>query len=170
MTLNMIYVIENTFWLKKYNPWMMRLQRFMGIRSLATQIQSSFNKSYIATSCSCGCKSLYNYSTLSLSFMSTKMKAFRSYLKIFIWQRSLTIEIPEMPCTGEIMSLSPRKLETVWPFLECIITKSFDNVNFVGSNFKFAMLIKSHRSWFILFQWQSFFNQVVKGGRIFWGG
>ena len=31
-----------------------------------------------------------------------------------------------MPCTGEVVSLSPRKLETVCTFLECIIAKSFD--------------------------------------------
>ena len=54
-------------------------------------------------------------------FTFSKMTAFVSYLMIFIWQRSLTIEIPEMPCTGEIMGLYPRKLETVRPFLECII-------------------------------------------------
>ena len=41
----MMYLIENTFSLKKYKPRVMRLQGFMGIRSLAKQIQSSFNKS-----------------------------------------------------------------------------------------------------------------------------
>ena len=31
-----------------------------------------------------------------------------------------------MPCTGEVVSLSSPKLETVCTFLECIIAKSFD--------------------------------------------
>ena len=43
--MSMMYLIENTFSLKTYKPRVMRLQGFMDIRSLAKQIQSSFNKS-----------------------------------------------------------------------------------------------------------------------------
>ena len=41
----MMNLIENTFSLKNCKPSMMRLQGFMGLRSLAKQIQSSFNMS-----------------------------------------------------------------------------------------------------------------------------
>ena len=75
-------------------------------------------------------------------------KAFRSYLYIIfkcalvIWLRSLTVEISDVPCTNEVVSLLPGKLETVRPFLECIVAKSFENVNLSGKNFKFEILIK----------------------------
>ena len=60
-----------------------------------------------------------------------------------IWLRSITVKISDMPCTGEVVGLSARKLETVWPFfLKCILMKSISNVNFSGKSFKFAMLMK----------------------------
>ena len=41
-----------------------------------------------------------------------------------------------------------------------LFLQSFENVNFSGKNFKFAVLIKCyHRSWFILFKRQRFYNQ-----------
>ena len=48
-----------------------------------------------------------------------------------IWLGSLTAEISDVPCTGEVVSLSPRKLETIWTFVECIVMKSFDNYTFL---------------------------------------
>ena len=69
-------------------------------------------------------------------FMSSK-EAFRSY-NIMIFKCK---DISDVPCTGEVVGLSARKLGTIWPFLKCIVVKSFDNVNFSGKNFKFAMLI-----------------------------
>lgn len=42
--------------------------------------------------------------------------------------RSSTVKFCDVPCTGEVVSLSPRKRETVWPSLECIVAESFDNV------------------------------------------
>ena len=50
-----------------------------------------------------------------------------------IWLRSLTVEISDVPCTGEVVSLLPRKLETInfWTFLEYIVVKSFDNYTFL---------------------------------------
>ena len=78
-----------------------------------------------------------------LSFLSST-NAFRSYLIIFkcalaMWLRSLTAEISYVSCTGEVVS---QILETVLCFLECIVAKSFVNVNIFEKNFKFAMLIK----------------------------
>ena len=82
------------------------------------------------------------------------------------WWYSYT-EISDVPCTGEVVSLSPRKLETVCTFLECIIAKSFDNSTFLEKTLKFAKLhvhvssthksIRSHSSWFRLFKQQCFF-------------
>ena len=62
----------------------------MGIRSLAKQIQSSFDKS------------------LHCHEMPSK-NAFRSYIMIFkcalgIWLRSLTLEISYVSSTGEVVS------------------------------------------------------------------
>ena len=48
-----------------------------------------------------------------------------------IWLRSLTVEISDVPCTGEVVSLPLRKLETIWTFLEYIVMKSFDNYTFL---------------------------------------
>ena len=48
-----------------------------------------------------------------------------------IWLRSLTVEISDVPRTGEVVSLPPRKLETIWTFLEYIVVKSFDNYTFL---------------------------------------
>ena len=55
-----------------------------------------------------------------------------------MWLRSLTVEISYVSCTGEVVS---QILETVLRFLECIVAKSFVNVNIFEKNFKFAMLI-----------------------------
>ena len=53
-----------------------------------------------------------------------------------------SVKIPDLPCTGEVVGLSARKLGTIRPFLEYIVVKSIDNVNFSGKNCKFAMLIR----------------------------
>ena len=124
----------------------MRLQGFMGIRSLAKQIQSSFDKS------------LHCYEMLTRMqiprvllfkaccclFLSSK-NAFRSYLMIFkcalaIWLRSLTVEISYVSSTGEVVSRKYWK--PFYVFLECIVAKSFVDVNIFEKNFEFAMLIK----------------------------
>ena len=63
------------------------------------------------------------YSTLFKAcrclFMSSK-KAFKSYMifkcVLAIWLHSLTVEISDVPFSGEVVSLSPRKLETIWTF------------------------------------------------------
>ena len=94
-------------------------------------------------------RKLSDESTLPLSFICLSRKRLgRSYLTLIfkcalaIWLRSLTIEISDVPCTGETVSLSPRKLEIVsWRFLEYIVAESLGNVNFSGKNFKFAMVI-----------------------------
>ena len=95
-------------------------------------------------------RKLSDESTLPLSFICLSRKRLgRSYLTLIfkcalaIWLRSLTIEISDVPCTGETVNLSPRKLEIVsWRFLEYIVAESLDNVNFFGKNFKFVMVIK----------------------------
>ena len=48
-----------------------------------------------------------------------------------MWLGSLTVEISDVPCTGEVVRLPPRKLETIWTFLEYIVVKSFDNYTFL---------------------------------------
>ena len=132
---------------KKYKPWTMRFQGFMGIRSSAKQIQSSFDKSL-------HCHEMLVQMQITrvlcwrhtgVFFLSSK-KAFRSYLMIFkcalaIWLHSLTVEISYMSSTGEVVSFAT-KTETIWRFLKCIVAKSFHNVDISEKSFKFAMLIK----------------------------
>ena len=48
-----------------------------------------------------------------------------------MWLGSLTVVISDVPSTGEVVSLLPRKLETIWTFLEYIVVKSFDNYTFL---------------------------------------
>ena len=55
---------------------------------------------------------------------------------------SSTVKIYDVPCTGEIVSLSPRKRETVLPPLECIVAESFDNVCVKPELFKVKKKIK----------------------------
>ena len=76
---------------------MMRLQGFMGLRSLAKQIQSSFNKS--SGTLSRAARVHANTQSTSFKacrclFISFKMKAFRSYLMIFISLRSFNYRDP----------------------------------------------------------------------------
>ena len=59
-----------------------------------------------------------------------------------IWLRSLTADISYVSSTGEVVSLSQWKLETVFYLLDCIVEKSFSNVKISEKNFKFVMLIK----------------------------
>ena len=98
------------------------------ICSLAKQILSS--QVYIVMSFSCGCNPWSAlFKAYNCVFMQSAKKALRSYLmfsSVCYWY-SYTVEISDVPCTGEVVSLSPRKLETVCTFLECIIAKSFDN-------------------------------------------
>ena len=67
---------------------------------------------------------------MPLSFYVFQGIAFRSYLMIFKCK-----DISDVSCTGDVVGLSARKLGTIWPFLKCIVVKSFDNVNFSGKNF-----------------------------------
>ena len=59
-----------------------------------------------------------------------------------IWLRSLTVEISCVSSTGEVVSRKYWKPFYVVRFLECIVAKSFVNVNISEKNLKFAMLIK----------------------------
>ena len=96
---------------KNYKPWTMRFQGFMGIRSLAKQIQSSFDKSL---HCHEMLVRMQIPRVLCLRharcclFLSSK-NAFRSYIMIFkcalaIWLRSLTVQISHVSSTGEVVS------------------------------------------------------------------
>ena len=49
---------------------------------------------------------------MSLSFMSAKKADFQCALAIW-WQRFVIVEIFDVPCIGEDVSLAPRKLKTV---------------------------------------------------------
>ena len=90
------------------------------IHSLAKQIKVLSTKGYIVTSCSCGRKSHgYFVKDMPLSFyvcqesFSVLSSWFLSVLAI--WLRSLTVKISDVPCPGEVVGLSARKLGTVWP-------------------------------------------------------
>ena len=118
---------------QKYKPWMMMPQVFMGICSLAKQIQSSFDKSlhcheilvrmqiptkYFLQACRCCC-----------CFFCLPRKLFMSYLMIFkcvfvicLW--SLTVDISYVSRTGEAVSFLPWDLETVWYFLDASSPKA----------------------------------------------
>ena len=79
-----------------------------------------------------------------LSILASK-NAFRSYIMIFkcalaMWLRSLTVEISYFSSTGEVVSRKYWK--PFYVFFECIVAKSFLNVNIFEKNFKFAMLRK----------------------------
>ena len=58
-----------------------------------------------------------------------------------IWLRSFTVEF-SVSSTGEVVSRKYWKPFYVVRFLECIVAKSFVNVNISEKNLKFAMLIK----------------------------
>ena len=88
----------------------MRFQGFMGIRSLAKQIQSSFD---ISLHCHEMLVRMQIPRVLSLRhavvFFLSFNNAFRSYLMIFkcalvIWLRSLTVEISHMSSTRKLVS------------------------------------------------------------------
>ena len=57
-----------------------------------------------------------------------------------IWLRSLTVKISYVSSTGEVVSRKYWK--PFYVFLECVVVKSFVDVNIFEKNFKFAMLIK----------------------------
>ena len=57
-----------------------------------------------------------------------------------IWLRSLTVKISYVSSTGEVVSRKYWK--PFYVFLECIVAKSFVDVNIFEKNFEFAMLIK----------------------------
>ena len=84
----------------------MRFQGFMGVRSLAKQIQSSFDKSLHLSRMQIPRVLWLRHAVVY--FLSSK-NAFRSYLMIFkcalaIWLRSLTVEIFYVSSTGEAVS------------------------------------------------------------------
>ena len=86
----------------------MRFQGFMGIRSLAKQIQSSFDKSLHLSRMQIPRVHWLRHAVNVVYFLSSK-NAFRSYLMIFkctlaIWLRSLTVEIFYVSSTGEAVS------------------------------------------------------------------
>lgn len=96
-----------------------------------TQMQVVF-KYFCSTSCSkkprlCHC-----------FFMSSK-KVYSSNFKhvLGIWWRYLIVKISDAPCTGDHVSLFVKKTGS------CLtVAKCFDNVNFSGKKFKFAVLTK----------------------------
>ena len=101
-------------WLKKRCPWTMRFQGFMGIRSLAKQIQSSFDKSLHCHEMLVQMQipRVLCWRHTGVFFLSSK-KAFRSYLMIFkcalaIWLHSLTVEISYMSSTGEVVNFATK--------------------------------------------------------------
>ena len=117
----------------------MRFQGFMGICSLVKQVQSSFNKSILHC-----CEMLVQIPRVlclrhAVVFFCLPRTLLGPIVKcaLAIWLHSLTVEISYVSCTGEVVS---QILETVLRFLECIVAKSFVNVNIFDKNFKFAML------------------------------
>ena len=65
---------------------------------------------------------------MSLSFMSSK-KAFRSSFKMCVSNMAKLFNCnqrsPDVPCIGEVVSLSEVKMETVRPFFEMHRLKKF---------------------------------------------
>ena len=97
-------------------------------------------------------------------FGSSK-KAFRSYLMILkgplaIWLRFLTVEISDVPNTGEVVGLLLWKLESVWSFWNPSLWKASIMYTIPESNFKFAMLIKSYNSIRSYWSWPIPFNPL----------
>lgn len=75
--------------------------------------------------------------------------------------------ISDLPCTGDVVSLSRRKLETVWQSRKALILndsffwKKLWNCNADKvHDLPLYTSIGCHCSWFILFKRQPFFNQV----------
>ena len=85
-------------------------------------------KVYTVTSFSCGCKSL-EYTLKAYRYLSCLPRKLSFHVLFYDFQ----VFVSDM--------LWPRKLETIWPFLECIVAKNFDKVNVCGQHFKFAMLV-----------------------------
>ena len=115
---------------------MTRLQGFMPWVYIYEQIKCRLlsTKVYIVTSCWCGCKSLECLRHASVFLCLLRKLLFRYYLMIFkcalaIWLCSLTAEVCDVPCTGEV--------ELIVKTGDCL---TFFGIHQVAKNFKFAML------------------------------
>ena len=100
---------------QKYKPWMMSPQVFMGICSLAKQIQSSFDKSL---HCHEILARMQIPRVLSARHAVNVVVVFLSFKKAFY---ALSYDFQACVCdmpsrTGEVVSLLPRNLVTVWHF------------------------------------------------------
>ena len=119
---------------QKYKPWMMRPQVFMGICSLAKQIQSSFDKSLHCHEILVRMQipkvlSARHAFVVVVVVVCLPRKLFMSYLMIFkcafvICLCSLIVDICYVSRTGEAVSLLPQNLETVWCFLDALSPKA----------------------------------------------
>ena len=110
---------------QKYKPWMMRPQVFMGIHvcSLAKQIQSSFDKSL---HCHEILVRMQIPRVLSARHAVNVVVVFLSFKKAFY---ALSYDFQACVCdmpsrTGEVVSLLPRNLVTVWRFLDASSPKA----------------------------------------------
>ena len=120
---------------------MMMPQVFMGICSLAKQIQSSFDKSLhcheIRRRYSCGCKYLSKvlsarHAVVVVVFMSSLI-IFKCAFVICLW--SLTVDICYVSRTGSrSCELFAMRSGNRLIFFGCIVTKSFNKVNISEKN------------------------------------
>ena len=119
---SLIYLTEKTLALKKYKPSTMRLQ---GCEYGCTFISKANLKFFQQ---SLHCPELLVRMQIPRVLCLRHGVVFPLYIifkcTLAIWLRLLTVEISNEPYTNEVVRLSPRKLETAWPFLERIVTKA----------------------------------------------